>query len=60
MDDCEACFITDSILAGVAFERVYFLFGLEDPDDQFNFRNIFSSIYLILIRLVDFFIIFSI
>ena len=47
--------MTDSLLVGVVFKRVNFRFGLEAPDVQFNFRNIFRSLSLFMIRLVEFF-----
>ena len=50
---CKDRFITDSFLIGVAFKRVHFQFGLESPNVQFNFRNIFHSLSLYLIRLVE-------
>ena len=47
--------MTDSLHVGVAFERVHFLIGLEAPDVRFNFRNLYCSLSLFPVRLVEIF-----
>ena len=53
MDSWEDRFTTNSLLVGVAFEQVHFRFGLEPPDVQFNFINIFLSLSIFPIRPVE-------
>ena len=52
MDSCEYRLMNDILIIGVAFKKVHFIFGLEAPDIQFNFRNIFRYLSLFPIRLV--------
>ena len=55
MVSCEDGFIIDSLLEVMAFKLVQFRFSLEASDVQFKFRGLICSIYLLPIRLVDFF-----
>ena len=50
---CESCFRTNSLLVGVALERVHFRFGLESSNVKFKFRNLLRSLSLFPIRLVE-------
>ena len=48
-------FMVNGLLVGVSLERVYFRFGLEASDVQFKLINIFRSVSLFVIRLVEIF-----
>ena len=45
--------MTNSLLISVAFKQAHFRFGLKASYVQFNFRNIFLSLSLFQIRLVE-------
>ena len=53
LDSCEDGFVTNSLLVGVAFERFHFRFGLEFSDVQVEFRNLFRSLSLSPITVVE-------
>ena len=52
LDSYEALFVTNSLLGSVASEGFHYIFGLEGPDVQFNFRNLFRSLSPFMIRIM--------
>ena len=50
---CEACLMTYILLECVEFKQVHFRFGLEASGVQVEFRIIFRSLSLFMIRIVE-------